>query len=66
MDTTTPRSVSCGCCTNGCVCSNHMDIPRGMVPGPCAYHAALPFAPLDRTYRFDASISEYVRVPLAR
>lgn len=58
------ESSTCGCCTNGCVCTNHMDIPNGVRPGPCAAHAALPFAPLDRTYRWDTSIQNYVRVPL--
>ena len=27
--------VSCGCCTAGHVCMNHMDIPRGVKPNPC-------------------------------
>lgn len=33
------RAISCGCCTNGCVCHNHMDIPRGCRPQKCAVHS---------------------------
>lgn len=33
------RQISCGCCTNGCVCHNHMDIPRGLRPQKCALHS---------------------------
>lgn len=30
--------LSCGCCTDGCVCINHQDTPRGLPPQICAYH----------------------------
>lgn len=30
--------LSCGCCTDGCVCWNHQDTPRGVTPQICAYH----------------------------
>jgi len=30
---------SCGCGSCGCVCFNHMDIPRGIRPGRCVEHA---------------------------
>lgn len=32
------RAISCGCCTNGCICTNHMDIPRGRAPRRCLLH----------------------------
>lgn len=32
------RRISCGCCTRGCVCQNHMDIPRGLPPRVCGLH----------------------------
>lgn len=40
MSTTTDaiRQLSCGCCTNGCCCTNHMDIPNGTPPKRCALH----------------------------
>lgn len=34
------RRISCGCCTNGCCCVNHMDIPNGRRPQVCEYHSA--------------------------
>jgi hypothetical protein len=34
------RTLSCGCCTNGCVCWNHRDEPNGRTVTACAYHAA--------------------------
>jgi hypothetical protein len=34
------RQLSCGCCTNGCVCHNHMDIPRGLRPQRCPLHSS--------------------------
>jgi hypothetical protein len=57
------HSVTCGCCSNGCVCHNHKDIPKGIKPAVCEYHASLPYHPIDRIYRYDAQISEYVRIP---
>lgn len=33
-----PRKVSCGCCTNGCVCFNHRDVPKGIVVKVCDFH----------------------------
>ncbi len=39
LDALEPRVVSCGCCTNGCICHNHMDIPRGQRPQKCAIHS---------------------------
>jgi hypothetical protein len=44
-------------------CTNHMDIPQGRPPRVCEYHAPLAFAPLDRVYRFDPQLQEYVRIP---
>lgn len=32
------RRVSCGCCTNGCVCWNHQDTPNGRPPQLCDIH----------------------------
>lgn len=37
-----PGCVSCGCCTHGCVCSNHLDIPNGRPARTCAYHKVIP------------------------
>lgn len=34
--------LSCGCCSDGCRCVNHIDIPRGCPISTCAYHADLP------------------------
>ncbi len=34
-----PPLLSCGCCTVGCVCRNHMDIPRGILPQKCSEHS---------------------------
>lgn len=34
------RVITCGCCTNGCVCEHHQDIPLGMQPKRCDLHAA--------------------------
>lgn len=31
-----PRKLTCGCCTEGCVCVMHQDIPRGVPPTTCA------------------------------
>lgn len=38
---TTPgtRRLSCGCCTNGCCCSIHLDVPNGRRVRTCARHA---------------------------
>lgn len=33
------RTVSCGCCTNGCTCHHHQDIRIGRPVKVCAYHA---------------------------
>jgi hypothetical protein len=58
-----PKSATCGCCTNGCVCNLHMDIPRGMQPSVCEYHARLPYHPIDKQYRWDARQDSYLRIP---
>lgn len=31
--------VSCGCCTNGCTCFMHRDVPRGVRQQKCALHS---------------------------
>lgn len=36
------KIVSCGCCSGGCVCFNHQDIPRGVKPGKCEIHKKCP------------------------
>lgn len=36
---TTMRRVSCGCCTNGCVCFMHRDVQRGLLMQKCAVHS---------------------------
>lgn len=36
---TEPRTVSCGCCTNGCCCWHHQDTPRGLPVRVCDYHS---------------------------
>lgn len=33
------HQVSCGCCTNGCVCFMHQDTPAGCPPHKCELHA---------------------------
>lgn len=33
-----PHTLSCGCCTGGCVCSFHQDTPRGIRPHLCDDH----------------------------
>lgn len=38
--------VTCGCCSNGCCCHNHMDIPRGRLPGKCDVHRKRQFVVL--------------------
>lgn len=37
-----PRQNSCGCCTAGCVCWHHRDIPRGISVRVCDYHQRHP------------------------
>lgn len=32
------RRLTCGCCTAGCICRIHMDVPRGVRPQLCAVH----------------------------
>ena len=32
------KKLTCGCCTNGCVCHHHQDIPRGIKPKICSIH----------------------------
>ena len=34
----TPHTVSCGCCTQGCVCSLHRYLNRGIAVHTCDYH----------------------------
>lgn len=34
------KTLTCGCCSNGCVCQNHMDIPNGRPPKKCEMHEA--------------------------
>ena len=36
------HTVSCGCCTNGCICWNHQDTPRGLSPTVCPFHQTTP------------------------
>lgn len=33
-----PKTVSCGCCSNGCCCFNHQDAPAGRPPHICELH----------------------------
>jgi len=61
-----PHSVTCGCCSNGCICDHHVDIPRGDRAKICAYHVVLPYAPLDSTYRYDAAQGRYLHIPQGR
>lgn len=35
------RTLSCGCCTLGCCCFMHQDVPRGRPPVSCALHARI-------------------------
>lgn len=58
------RSLTCGCCNRGCTCFYHMDIAKGLLVGACAVHAAMPYAPLDTCYRWNARAQEYVRAPV--
>jgi len=32
------KVVSCGCCSNGCVCGNVLDVPRGFPVTTCNHH----------------------------
>lgn len=32
------KRLTCGCCTDGCVCHGHCDIPQGLLPGKCQAH----------------------------
>lgn len=64
MTTTIPLHVTCGCCSRGCVCSQHQDVPRGLQVKVCDYHTSLAAAPLDPQYRWDPHIDEFVRVPI--
>jgi hypothetical protein len=57
------NQISCGCCSAGCRCFTHMDLPWGQKPKVCSYHATLPYAPADRLWRYDAAIGQYVRIP---
>jgi hypothetical protein len=50
---------TCGCCSMGCACAIHSD-----AVAICAHHNAMPYAPLDRCFRWDSSKQEYVRVPV--
>lgn len=36
--TPTPKTLTCGCCSNGCVCWNHQDTPAGRPPTRCEHH----------------------------
>lgn len=58
-------AVSCGC-NAGCCCVHHADIPNGRPVAACRYHASLPYAPLDRCFRWDARTRTYARVPVPR
>lgn len=53
----------CGCCSRGCVCAMHCDVPRGLPVRACDYHGSLPFAPLDKGIRWHARTGLYLRVP---
>jgi len=57
------KHVTCGCCSNGCVCANHCDVPNGRPVKACQTHSVMPFAPLDPSFRWDAAKQDYVRVP---
>ncbi|GMV81472.1 MAG: hypothetical protein AMXMBFR7_26560 [Planctomycetota bacterium] len=57
------KHLTCGCCDRGCICPNHMDIPRGHKPRMCGTCDKMPYAPLDRVYRYDVRLGEYVRKP---
>lgn len=35
------KLVTCGCCSQGCVCPNHQDVPRGLRVRVCAHHRTL-------------------------
>lgn len=37
-----PREISCGCCTGGCVCQFHQDVPMGIPARVCEYHRQHP------------------------
>lgn len=50
-----PDPCSCGCCTAGCTCLNHQDVPRGRPPKVCGFHRlALPAALLEHGPRLEA------------
>jgi hypothetical protein len=42
MATESIHTVSCGCCTNGCVCWNHQDVRIGIPVKVCDYHKTIP------------------------
>lgn len=39
VDHDSVRTLSCGCCSRGCVCWNHQDTPRGRPPYRVPGHA---------------------------
>ena len=39
VEQSTVQRLSCGCCPQGCVCHNHMDIPGLVQPQICANHS---------------------------
>lgn len=40
------KRLTCGCCTDGCVCHGHCDIPQGLLPGKCQAHTDAAFEQL--------------------
>jgi hypothetical protein len=48
------NTVSCGCCSSGCVCEIHQDIPRGPRPAVCAFHADHPLR-CGRPYNYNCA-----------
>ena len=35
-----PKTLSCGCCSEGCCCALHQDLRIGLRPAVCSYHSS--------------------------
>lgn len=55
------KQLTCGCCTDGCVCHQHQDVSRGIPARACTYHAYLRLALLTSTNIL--SLGNFARVP---
>jgi hypothetical protein len=56
----TDDRLTCGCCTQGCVCTNHQDTPNGLPPHTCAAHR--PFEAGDFVLYTDTTLGKAICV----